>query len=207
MQADMTKTKDPRLALERKNQIMTVTCKLLTEKSYHQITLEQVAQKSRISKGLVIYYFKNKEKLLAETFHFILIMRQHAMLSLVEGTLSPTESLRKLVNFLFSDRTEIERLFRLVLEIWAFSKHNPKLRVSIIDSYRHYKETCKAMMRNVLKIQQPHDDDMDWFVLNAYALFDGLMIEIAMDPTVDVAALRDRYTAFIKSILPLHSGR
>jgi TetR/AcrR family transcriptional regulator, fatty acid metabolism regulator protein len=55
----------------RRKQIIECTIETLAETGYWQTSLEKIAQKAGISKGVILYYFKNKDTLILETAQYI----------------------------------------------------------------------------------------------------------------------------------------
>lgn len=51
---------------KRKVEILRIAANLFAEKSYHDVTMDEIAQKAGIAKGTIYLYFKSKEKLYLE---------------------------------------------------------------------------------------------------------------------------------------------
>ncbi len=50
----------------RKKKIIQVATQLFSEKSYHDVTIDEVATKAGIAKGTIYLYFESKERLYLE---------------------------------------------------------------------------------------------------------------------------------------------
>ncbi len=64
----------PKVGMEpiRKNQVINATLECISESGFEKLTLETVAKKAGISKGVVSYYFKGKEDLILQSFRAFL---------------------------------------------------------------------------------------------------------------------------------------
>jgi AcrR family transcriptional regulator len=52
------------VAAERKNQIVNATVDCITKFGYHNFSMQDVAKKAGVSKGIIHYYFLNKDDLM-----------------------------------------------------------------------------------------------------------------------------------------------
>ena len=52
--------------LNRKGDIIKVTAKLFSQKSFHDVKMDEIAEELGIAKGTIYLYFKSKEKLYLE---------------------------------------------------------------------------------------------------------------------------------------------
>ncbi len=59
-----TKQQFEEIRKTRRDRILSVALELFATKGYHGTSISQIAEKAKISKGLMYNYFKNKEKLL-----------------------------------------------------------------------------------------------------------------------------------------------
>ena len=60
------------IAEERKNQIMKATLDCIIEYGYHNFSMADIAKKANISKGIIHYYFLNKEELMLKFLRVLL---------------------------------------------------------------------------------------------------------------------------------------
>ena len=56
----------------RKNQVINAALACISESGFEKFTLESVARKAGISKGVVSYYFKVKEDVILQSFRAFL---------------------------------------------------------------------------------------------------------------------------------------
>jgi AcrR family transcriptional regulator len=85
----------------RRGKIIKVAAGLFSEKSYHDVTVDEIADKVGVAKGTIYLYFPSKEKLYLE----ILEDSYEAIESLLEGEIAKTDpstsKLRKVLSLIF----------------------------------------------------------------------------------------------------------
>src|SRR3989338_9941035 len=118
----MTKKKDPLLEMQRKNQIIFSTYKFLIENSVADLTLDRIAASCKISKGLISYYFKNKDNLVLETMTFMLVQERQKLLSLAHQDQPVKNRVKSLIQAVISSREEVENRTHFLMEIGSFTK-------------------------------------------------------------------------------------
>lgn len=87
--------------VKRKHQIIKTAANLFSEKSFHDVTVDEIAEKVGVAKGTIYLYFSSKEKLyleiLEETFDSIESLLEEE----VEKSDSAPEKLRNVLKIIF----------------------------------------------------------------------------------------------------------
>jgi AcrR family transcriptional regulator len=108
----------------RSREILRAACTCLSERGYAATTISEIAAEAGVSRGLLHYYFKNKEELLAEAVR----VNGEASLRLIKEIFAQSQS----VSDLASGLTRILRSMitgdptfpNLGLECWAVSRES-----------------------------------------------------------------------------------
>ncbi len=101
----------------RKRAILKAALKLFVERGYKKTKMETIAQEAGLSKGLLYFYFKSKDQILAE------IIRENfsGLLKKLQGvskkSVDPIEGLRKFVEIEVSFYTKNRPLSRLLYSL------------------------------------------------------------------------------------------
>lgn len=98
---------------ERKDEILQVTLRLFGEKGYEATSIDTIAKKAKISKGLVYNYFENKEKLLEEVLDMFYQKLGNTFQSLHEST-EPAEVIIRQMLYMTKDSIKADQ------EFWSF---------------------------------------------------------------------------------------
>ncbi|HXP52040.1 MAG TPA: TetR/AcrR family transcriptional regulator, partial [Bacteroidia bacterium] len=103
---DILSKKIPRIAYRskrarRSKEIIRIAAQLFSEKSYHDVTIDEIAAKVGVAKGTIYLYFKSKERLYLE----ILENGFEAIESLIEKEIAKSdpapEKLKKVLMLIF----------------------------------------------------------------------------------------------------------
>ena len=138
--------KIPRIAYRskttrRKKKIIQVATQLFSEKSYHDVTIDEVATKAGIAKGTIYLYFESKEKL----FLGILENGFESIESLIEKEVAKTdpasEKLKKVLRLIFGfyrQNLDVLRILsrdetHLIREHYQFTEHWRERRVKLYE--------------------------------------------------------------------------
>ncbi|MBX7148083.1 TetR/AcrR family transcriptional regulator [bacterium] len=197
----MPKKKDSLLEAERKKQIILTTYRLLIKGSTHDLTLDKVAKQARLSKGLVIYYFKNRDNLITETMQAILLEEKNRLLSLAAGVEPVTEKTNKLVEAGLTSRQEIENMTLFLIETWSYAKNNPATQKAIIKNALDFRSICKTFVEIGKQAGAFQNLDEEMLSIFLYSLFEGLSIQITMDKSLDVGAIKNFTLTLLKIIM------
>jgi TetR/AcrR family transcriptional regulator, fatty acid metabolism regulator protein len=138
--------KIPRIAYRskttrRKKKIIQVATQLFSEKSYHDVTIDEVAAKAGIAKGTIYLYFESKEKLYLE----ILEYGFESIESLIENEVAKTdpasEKLKKVLRLIFGfyrQNLDVLRILsrdetHLIREHYQFTEHWRERRIKLYE--------------------------------------------------------------------------
>jgi AcrR family transcriptional regulator len=196
----MARKKDPELEAARRAQVLAAATELLVKESWQTVTLDRVAERARVSKGVVTYWFTNKDALLLaaiERFHAGYAER---LLSAAQGG-SARARLRRLVRVAFPDRETVERELRFQVEVWSYSKERPEVRAAVSAAYRAFAQFLQALVESGAAergARPPRD-----LHLLVHAMVDGLSVRTAFDEEVDVPRLRRTLVAWLEGVFGL----
>lgn len=108
----------------RSREILRAACTCLSERGYASTTISEIAAQAGVSRGLLHYYFKNKEELLAEAVR----INGEASLRQIADIFARSESLPDLASgltsILRSMITGAPTFLNLGLECWAVCRES-----------------------------------------------------------------------------------
>ena len=125
----------------RKEEIIKITAQLFSEKSYHDVTMDEIAEKVGVAKGTIYLYFESKEKLYLE----ILENRHEAIESLLEKEIAKSDpapqKLRKILRIIFKfyrQNLDVLRILsrdetHLIREHYEFTEHWRLRRIKLYE--------------------------------------------------------------------------
>ncbi len=161
----------PKVGMEpiRRKQVINATLECISESGFDGLTLETVAKKAGISKGVVSYYFKGKDDLILQSFRAFL---EHYNKKVGEVVLAEDSALRMLEKMIditvfpetivtkpedTKDETESadealitlakEKYFSLLVNYYSQMMQNEKLREVYKEAYHQYLDGTIEILR------------------------------------------------------------
>jgi len=147
----------PKMGMEpvRRKQVINATLECIAENGFEGLTLDTVARKAGVSKGVVSYYFKGKEDLILQSFeafldHYYFLVgqamsSQTSVIRMFDEMIDIVVSPQALSN---SDKTltdtetfimvSSDQYFRLLVHYYSRIVRNPKLRKMYHRLYDQY---------------------------------------------------------------------
>src|SRR5260370_14575878 len=82
---------------ERRLSLLKAAFREVAEKGFSHVTLEDIALRAGVSKGVTLYYFSSKEDLFRELFSWLIDSIQQRMREAVDAVADPVEKVRALL--------------------------------------------------------------------------------------------------------------
>ena len=115
-------------AKEEKSQlIMNTALKVFSEKGYDNATIADIAKSAKVSMGLPLYYFTNKEELACQALEFSSKQITHSILKDISGN-SPEEIAASFINSFRKNIKIYPDFYPFYFEMWSASRRNKKIK-------------------------------------------------------------------------------
>lgn len=170
---------------EKIQHILNVARGILAKRGYAGTTISLVAAEAGISRGLLHYYFKSKEDMLAKVIHANI----ETSVGIVESIFHQGDSARTIAK----DMTSALRLilendpdfFNLLFEGWAVSRHSAIVDEKIKDLYSRFRDAVgnglkEAMGRGVIAPVLP----LEGLAAIVTSIIDGLGLQMVTEPAL-----------------------
>ena len=171
----------------RRLEMLHAALDVIVERGFPDTRISDVAEGAGVSPALVIYYFKTKDRLLAEAMRhsedvwYAEMQRRTEAISSAAGRLEEVVAMTCLPN---RDPSSGES-WAVWLDLWAQALRDPDVRTVREECDEHFRETLRQIVRRGEAQGEFHDVDADDFAVAYSALLDGFAIQIALaDPVV-----------------------
>lgn len=131
----------------KRNKILEATFKCVYERGAAAVTLRSIAEQAKVSQGLLHYYFKSKENLLAQFIEAALGNWADDLAKNMGRSYTSAEE--KLEVFFKTGRDFAEKhgeLLVVLQEIWSMSIRRPKLKKAFVESIRKQREIMEDIL-------------------------------------------------------------
>ena len=110
----------PKVGMEpiRRTQVIRAVIESVAEKGLEALTMDAVAKRADVSKGVVNYYFAGKRDLLLQSFHAFLESYNQQIVDLIQPDMKAMEMMGIVIDVCFPDGD-------VALPLW---KHDPKIK-------------------------------------------------------------------------------
>jgi len=134
------------IAPKRRAEIIEATFFCIALKGYSRITMQDIADSAGVSKGVIHYYFRNKEELFLSVFEKLAGDLDVHIAGKVERAKTPTEKIRAIIGAVFEKIQENKKFQVVLLDFWAHSTKNPTLKAANAGQLARYRHLAKKII-------------------------------------------------------------
>jgi TetR/AcrR family fatty acid metabolism transcriptional regulator len=179
---------------ERRLALLKAAFREVAEKGFSEVTLDDIARRAGVSKGVTLYYFDSKEDLFRELFGWLIDSIHARMREAVAAVEDPVAKVRALVALIFPSPSKNRAFFRAFVDFCGLAARREPFR----EVSEHFYAGCRdidggiveeGMRRGVFVVRDPKEAGS-----TMRAIFDGLMMQwlSEKEPEATFGVYRDR---------------
>ncbi|MBN1881222.1 MAG: TetR family transcriptional regulator [Deltaproteobacteria bacterium] len=173
----------------RRDQIIESAIASFAAYGYAKTTLDQIADVMDVSRGVITYYFKNKDALLTSVLNRILKSIKEAIGERVDAAGSPTERLREYIFASFEHMEKNRIYYEAQLELWSNLDYKREINSKL---YKVCLKTVSDLLEAGVNANEFVSVDVPTISSLIQASIDGLMIQwVFNESSVDLEKSRD----------------
>jgi AcrR family transcriptional regulator len=126
---------------ERKKEIVMGLYTCLTQKSYRDTTIKDIASNTGFTYGIIHYHFKNKEEILLNLIDQMLSELTNQFLINIKdrlNVLTTDELTEEIIHYISEKITKNREINLVFVEIWSLAMYNIKIRNKLKDMYQKW---------------------------------------------------------------------
>jgi AcrR family transcriptional regulator len=188
----------PRAAIlpepERRLALLKAAFREVAEKGFSEVTLDDIARRAGVSKGVTLYYFDSKEELFRELFAWLIDSIHARMREAVAAEEDPVAKLKALVALIFPSPSKNRAFFRAFVDFSGLAARHDAFRAINERFYAGCGEidggiVADGIRRGVFAARDPREAGS-----TMRAIFDGLMLQWLAESDLEAtfAAYRER---------------
>ncbi|WP_410511725.1 TetR/AcrR family transcriptional regulator [Paenibacillus sp. BR2-3] len=135
---------------EKRKQILFAAFQALSELGYDSVTLQVIADHAKVSKGVVHYYFENKEAVLVELLEWLTAKIFEKEQAAVNKQDHATGKLQAYIDSAFVSPEKNRSFYRVYLDFLAKASRNPVYR----EINQRFYDNCTSISTEVLELGQ-----------------------------------------------------
>lgn len=195
---------------ERRLALLKAAFREVAEKGFSEVTLDDIARRAGVSKGVTLYYFDSKEELFRELFGWLIDSIHARMRDAVGAVEEPVAKVRALVALIFPSPSKNRAFFRAFVDFCGLASRREAFRLVNERFYAGCRDIDggiveEGMRRGVFVVRDPKEAGS-----TMRAIFDGLMMQwlSEKDPEATFGRYRDRCEReLLHYLLPASSAK
>jgi len=136
------------LAAERKSQIINATIDCIARYGYNNFSMQDVARIADVSKGIIHYYFLNKEDLMMAVLDRVAGDIESLLAGITERTQDPVEQLRQLIRICFDIVRQKREYYCINMDFWTQINQKEKVRLAVAKHYAKFRGATASIVQS-----------------------------------------------------------
>lgn len=170
---------------EKVNRIMQATLEVLSKNGYENTTINEIADAAEMSRGLLHYYFKDKEDLVAQSLGFGFGPMWDSSVGSLAAARSSQDLADRMVSVLRKNVKENPDFSALLFEMWVSGRRSERIRRVFNDGLAEAIKRLQELLKiaSALGIVKIKPEDIEGLIRILFALYHGLAIQLLADPS------------------------
>ena len=124
----------------RKEQIMSAALSVVVSKGYDQSRMDDIVEKSQLSKGAIYWYYKSKEEVYLSLVDYWFVQYSSGVVDTLKLQKSASDQLKTLFEFFIEQFDKNPAAFKLLVEFWRLAGLNPDFNAKLQQIYSDFLE-------------------------------------------------------------------
>ncbi len=171
------------VAAERKDQIVRATVECITKHGYHNFSMQDVARTAGVSKGIIHYYFLNKDELMMSVLDKVAGDIERVLVSEMEASPDPIRKLEIFIDVCFDVVRSTKEYYQVNMDFWTQINQKNEVRSVIARHYSQFRETAIRVIDEGKTKKTFRDVNALQYASYMIAVIDGLSLQYLFDET------------------------
>jgi AcrR family transcriptional regulator len=169
------------VAAERKDQIVRATVDCITKHGYHNFSMQDVARTAGVSKGIIHYYFLNKDELMMSVLDKVAGDIERILSAEMEASPDPVRKLEIFIDVCFDVVRSTKEYYQVNMDFWTQINQKTEVREVIGRHYTQFRETAIKVIDEGKKLGSFKDVNAGQYASYMIAVIDGLSLQSLFD--------------------------
>ena len=172
------------VAAERKDQIVRATVDCITRYGYHNFSMQDVARTAGVSKGIIHYYFLNKDELMMSVLDKVAGDIERVIASEMESITNPKRKLEVFIDVCFDVVRSTKEYYQVNMDFWTQINQKEEVRKVIALHYRKFRESCALIIEEGISSGEFRAVEPREYASYVVAVIDGLSLQWLFDEQI-----------------------
>lgn len=165
---------------EKINRILKATLEVLSKKGYENATINDIADSAKLSRGLLHYYFKDREDLVARAMSFGFGSMWDSSIGSLQNSASAETLVDSMTEVLKKNVRENPDFTALLFEMWVSDRRSAKIKKVFDDGLNESIDRLKTLLEfaarmGIIKIDPAESEGI---VRTLLAMYHGLAMQL-----------------------------
>ena len=166
---------------ERKTQIVDATIECIARHGYNNFSMQDVAKAAGVSKGIIHYYFLNKDDLMLCVLEKVVANIE----LLLHKTLSKASSTREKLQLFIEVCTGLvettQPYYQVNMDFWTQINHKPEIKEIVAGYYERFRFLCTKVLEQGVKEGTFKEHSSKEYSSIIMGVVDGVSIQYLFD--------------------------
>lgn len=172
------------LASERKLQIIKATIDCITRYGYSNFSMQDVALVANVSKGIIHYYFLNKEDLMMGVLDHVSEGIEEHLAATMDSNMTPIKRLANVIWICSAIVQSNREYYRINMDFWTQIDQKENVRKQIALHYSKFRQTIASIIQDGIDQSFFRKGNAHHFASVIIAIIDGIALQWLFDETV-----------------------
>jgi AcrR family transcriptional regulator len=172
---------------DRRLSLLKAAFREVAEKGFSDVTLDDIARRAGVSKGVTLYYFDSKDELFLELFGWLIDSIQRRMREAVDAVADPVEKVRALVALIFPSPSKNRAFFRAFVDFCGLAARHESFREVGERFYAGCHDIDAGLVEEGVRLGVFLPRDAREAGSTMRAIFDGLMMQWLMEQDTEAS--------------------
>jgi TetR/AcrR family transcriptional regulator, fatty acid metabolism regulator protein len=171
------------VAAERKDQIVRATVDCITKFGYHNFSMQDVARTAGVSKGIIHYYFLNKDELMMSVLDKVAGDIEKVLASEMGSIVDSKRKLEVFIEVCFDIVRSTKEYYQVNMDFWTQINQKDEVKKVIARHYHKFREAAASVIREGITSGAFRQVDAKDYASYVIAVIDGLSLQWLFDET------------------------
>jgi len=174
----------PNVSDERKAQILNAAESVFTKKGFDEARMDDIAEKTGLSKGTLYLYFKSKDDLIIAILDRVFQREFRQLENLKEGETSSSDAIWKLTDLVTKDIIDILRLIPILYGFLALAFRNKYVQRALKEYENRYLNILIPIIQQGIDSGEFRQVDASEVAIAAFAIIEGTLLLWVYDKSI-----------------------
>jgi len=177
----------------KKTHLIRTTYRAISEKGAHRVSLQEIADRADVSKGIILYHFGSKDRLLLQTMEWVLQRNAERIRKAIATETEPRRQVLVMLDVIFRDADANRRFYLTYLDLLDRAARVPEFSRLNATFHSIVNSLYADVIRNGVSAEVFEVEDVEEAAYTLRAIVDGLFLQWLQE--TDWKRLHPRYRA------------